>query len=566
VAALQRTARVVGLFPNHHNHGEARCTSFGLPQAREDRRVVASTTGAAKVRHWEKALRPLIVSGLLFGAVAGTANGQSFTLEEATIASVHAAFERGELTCTALVQAYLDRIEALDQATELNAIVVTHPDAVSRAEELDAAYAQDGPVGPMHCVPMIVKDNYDTFDLQTAGGSKALEGFTPPDDAYQVRVLREAGAIVLAKSNMAEWAFSPYQTVSSIAGTTRNAYDLERVPAGSSGGTASAVAANFGLVGLGTDTGNSIRGPSSHLALVGIRSTLGLTSRDGIIPLYLNRDVGGPMVRTVEDAVKILGLIAGYDPADPLTLTAIGRTAGDYTAFLDADGLAGARIGVMRAISDTDTADPEILALFNQALADMEAAGAVLVDPFEVPDFATLREDVWCNTLRYDLDIYLANTGDPPYDSLQAIYDSSLYSGYIKERMERSLELDMPPGEQEPPCTDLYTDPRRVDFRAAVEGAMDEGEVDVVVYPSWSNPPRLVDDLGSPHGNNSPIIAPHTGQPAMTVPMGFTEAGLPAGLQILARMFDEEAMIRVAYAYEQVTMHRRPPEGFGPLE
>jgi len=527
---------------------------------------VASTAGAATVGHWERDLRALIVSGLLLGAVAGTAHAQSFTLEDATIASVHAAFERGALTCTELVQAYLDRIEALDQATELNAIVVTHPEAMTRAEELDAAYAEAGPVGPLHCVPMIVKDNYDTFDLQTAGGSKALEGFIPPDDAYQVRVLRAAGAIVLAKSNMAEWAFSPYQTISSIAGTTRNAYDLERVPAGSSGGTASAVAANFGLVGLGTDTGNSIRGPSSHLALVGIRSTLGLTSRDGIIPLYLNRDVGGPMVRTVEDAVKILDLIAGYDPADPLTLTAIGRTADDYTAFLDPDGLDGARIGVMRAISDTDTADPEILALFNQALADMQAAGAVLVDPFEVADFATLREDVWCNTFRHDLDIYLANAGAPPYDSLQVIYDSSLYSGYIKERMEDSLALDMPPEAQEPPCTDLYTDPRRVDFRAAVEGAMDEAEVDVVVYPSWSNPPRLGGDLGSPHGNNSPIIAPHTGQPAMTVPMGFTAAGLPAGLQILARLFDEAAMIRVAYAYEQATLHRRPPEGFGPLE
>jgi len=518
------------------------------------------------IHHRETPVRSLLTSAFLVCLATGAAQAQTFELEEATIASVHAAFEAGELTCVTLVQAYLDRIAALDQPTELNAIVATNPAARDRAEDLDAAFAADGPVGPMHCVPMIVKDNYDTADLQTAGGSKAMEGFLPPDDAHQVRVLRDAGAIVLAKSNMAEWAFSPYQTLSSIAGVTANAYDLERVPAGSSGGTASAVAANLGLVGLGTDTGNSIRGPSSHLALVGIRSTLGLTSRDGIIPLYLNRDVGGPMVRTVEDAVRILDLIAGYDPADPLTLTAIGRTADDYTTSLDADGLAGARIGVMRAISDTDTADPEILALFNQALADMAAAGAVVVDPFEVPDFASLREDVWCNTFRHDLDIYLANAGDPPYASLQAIYDSALYSGYIKERMESSLALDMPPAEQEPPCTDLYTDPRRTDFRDAVVGAMDAAEVDVVVYPSWSNPPRLIGDLGSPHGNNSPIIAPHTGQPALTVPMGFTEAGLPAGLQILARMFDEPAMIRVAYAYEQATQHRQPPAEFGPLE
>ena len=502
--------------------------------------------------------------GLLALAATG-AQAQSLALEEATIASVHAAFEAGELTCTELVQAYLDRIEALDRSTGLNAIVVTHPGARERAAELDAAFAEGGPVGPMHCVPMIVKDNYDTSDLQTAAGSKALEGWLPPDDAHQVARLRDAGAIVLAKSNMAEWAFSPYQTISSIMGTTANAYDLARVPAGSSGGTASAVAANFGLVGLGTDTGNSIRGPSSHLALVGIRSTLGLTSRDGIVPLFLNRDVGGPMVRTVEDAVKILDVIAGYDPADPLTLTAVGRTADDYTAFLDADGLDGARIGVMRAISDTETADAEILALFEQALADMEDAGATLVDPFDVPDFATLRRDLWCNTLRHDLDAYLASGGNPPYDSLRAIYDSQLYSGYIKERMESSLALDMAPEDQDPPCTDLYTDPRRIALRDAVVAAMDAAEVDVVVYPSWSNPPRLIGDLGSPHGNNSPIIAPHTGQPAMAVPMGFTEAGLPAGLQILARLFDEAAMIRVAYGYEQATNHRRPPAGFGPL-
>jgi len=510
-------------------------------------------------------VRALIVSSLLLGAAIGPTTAQPFTLEEATIASVHATFAEGELSCRELVQSYLDRIAALDQSTGLDAIVVPHPDALARADELDAAYAESGPVGPMHCVPMIVKDNYDTFDLPTTGGSKALEGFVPADDAHQVARLRAAGAIVLAKSNMAEWAFSPYRTHSSIKGTTRNAYDLERVPAGSSGGTASAVAANLGLVGLGTDTGNSIRGPSSHLALVGIRSTLGLTSRDGIIPLYLNRDVGGPMTRTVADAVRILDVIAGYDPADPLTLTAIGRTEPDYTAFLDADGLDGARIGVMRAISDTDTADPEILALFEQALADMQAAGAVLIDPFDVPDFANLRENVWCNTFRHDLDAYLASAEDPPYTSLQAIYDSSLYSGYIKERMETSLALDMPPEAQEPPCTDLYTDPRRIDFRDAMVGAMDAAEVDVVVYPSWSNPPRLVGDLGSPHGNNSPIVAPHTGQPAMTVPMGFTEAGLPAGLQLLARMFDEPTMIRVAYAYERATEHRRPPEGFGPL-
>ncbi len=247
------------------------------------------------------------------------ASSPKFAVEEATIEDIHRAIQSGELTCRQLVEYYLTRIEAYDQPLNLNSIVVVNPDALKKADELDKEFTSTRKLRPLHGIPVIVKDNYDTKDLQTAAGSLALKGSKPPDDAYQVRKIREAGAIVLAKSNMAEWAFSPYQTVSSVAGTTRNPYDLERVPAGSSGGTAAAVAANLGAVGLGTDTGNSIRGPSSHNCLVGIRSTMGLTSRDGIVPLYLRNDIGGPMARTVEDAVRVLEVIAGYDPADPIT-------------------------------------------------------------------------------------------------------------------------------------------------------------------------------------------------------------------------------------------------------
>ena len=209
----------------------------------------------------------------------GKPEAREFVIEEATIAQIHAAFQAKELTSRQLTEYYLKRIEAYDQPLKLNAIVVVNPNALKRAEELDKEFKKTKKLRPLHGIPIIVKDNYETHDLQTTAGSAALKDFLPPDDAFQVKAIREAGAIVLAKSNMAEWAFSPYQTESSIAGTTLNPYDLTRVPAGSSGGTAAAVAANFGMVGLGTDTGNSIRGPSSHTCLVGLRPTLGLTSR-----------------------------------------------------------------------------------------------------------------------------------------------------------------------------------------------------------------------------------------------------------------------------------------------
>src|SRR5215510_752541 len=244
-----------------------------------------------------------IVIEPVFGQQKSEQTQLKFEPSEMTIAEIHLAIRSGKITCHRLVEAYLKRINTYDQSTKLNSIVIVNPQALSEADRLDEEFRRTGKLRALHGIPVIVKDNFDTKDLQTTGGSLALKGSIPPDDAYQVRKIREAGAIVLAKSNMAERAFSPMLTESSIAGVTRNPYDLERVPAGSSGGTAAAVAANLGAVGLGTDTGNSIRGPSSHNALVGIRSTMGLASRDGIIPLYLRNDIGGPMARTVEDAV-----------------------------------------------------------------------------------------------------------------------------------------------------------------------------------------------------------------------------------------------------------------------
>ena len=498
-------------------------------------------------------------------------DGTPFRFVEADIAELQDAVLTGERTCRSIVEGYLARIAAYDQPSGLNAITFVNPRALARADELDEALGAGEEPGPLFCAPLIVKDNFDTADMTTTAGSEALADSTPPDDAFMVRVLREAGAIVLAKSNMAEWAFSPMDTVSSTAGTTANAYDLGRVPAGSSGGTASAVAASFGVAGLGSDTGNSIRGPSSHLALAGIRSTIGLTSRDGIIPLLLNRDVGGPMARTVEDMTRLFDVVAGYDPADPVTEEGQGRRPASYLEFLDPDGLRGARIGVLRILIEAETADPEIRDLMEAALVDLRRLGAELVDPFQIERFAELTDAVeFCNTFRFDLAKYLRSLGDgAPIQDIQQAVDAGQYHEISKEDMEWAVSIgaDVRPEDQDPPCVDVQGDPRRKALFDAVMTAMDGAQVDAFVYPTWSNPPAPIDRAREEYrGDNSQLIAPHTGMPAVTVPMGFTSGGtLPAGLQFLGRPYSEADLIRFAYAYEQATLHRRPPPAFPEL-
>ncbi len=485
---------------------------------------------------------------------------ESFQIIEADIEDIHTAYLSGDLTCQELVKTYLDRIEKYDKAKKLNSIVVVNSNALKRAAELDEELQKTKKLRPLHGIPVIVKDNYETYDLQTTAGSEALKGFIPPDDAYQVKALRRAGAVILAKSNMAEWAFSPYETVSSISGITRNPYDLNRTPAGSSGGTAAAVAANFGTVGLGTDTGNSIRGPSAHCCLVGIRSTMGLTSRDGIIPLYKRNDIGGPMTRTMEDAVRILDVIAGYDPEDPVTERCRGKIPDTYTDFLDKDGLKGARIGVFRVLADRASSAPEVKEVFEKALQGMKEQGAEIIDPFTIPDFGDLTKNLWCDTFRHDINQYLALLGDKaPLRSLIEISNSGKFTRSAGERIEEALEL---PLSEEPACKDVYHEPQNIKYREAVLKAMEDQGVDVIVYPTWGNPPRKLGDMRSPVGDNSRVIAPQTGLPSITVPMGFTHKKLPAGLQIVGKLFGEPEIIKIAYSFEQATKHRRPPSGF----
>jgi Asp-tRNA(Asn)/Glu-tRNA(Gln) amidotransferase A subunit family amidase len=503
--------------------------------------------------------------GLLLMASQDARAFDLYRNEEATIADIHAAFKAKTLTCRRLVQMYLDRIEAYDRkGPALNAIVVTNPDALKVADALDARYAQSGPAGPLHCVPIIVKDNYETTDMPTAAGSLSLKGVMSRTDAFQVRKLREAGAIMLAKSNMAEFAFDPMETVNSLLpGYTRNPYALDRVTAGSSGGTAAGVAANFGAVGLGTDTGNSIRGPSSHTALVGIRSTMGLTSRDGIVPLFLDKDIGGPMARTVADAVAVFDAIAGPDPADAVTAPSLAKRADSYMKFLDRDGVKGTRLGVVRQLFPLQNTDPEVMKRMAGALADLRRLGAAIVDPVYIPEIDTIPPAMlFCFRFKHDINAYLPRLApDAQVKTLEDIIKSGKFHPSIEKRLlDRQAE---PPLDANPRCDQVNQNMQRM--RASVQSVMDDYTLDALVYPTWAFPPRMIGDLNTPHGNNSPRLSPPTGFPAITVPMGFVRDTLPVGLQLLGRAWSEPILIKIAYGYEQATQHRRPPASTPPL-
>ena len=502
----------------------------------------------------------------------------AFQVVEATIADIHAAMKAGQLTCRGLVEKYLQRIYAYDKnGPAINAIVVVNPQVIAQADDLDVRYKRSGLTGPLHCIPVIVKDNFETIGLQSAAGSLALAGFVSAKDAFQVRRIKEAGALVLAKSNMAEWAFTPYETVSSILpGYTRNPYALERVTAGSSGGTAAAVAASMGAVGLGSDTGNSIRGPSSHQSLVGIRSTMGLTSRAGVVPLNLLADIAGPMTRTVADMATVFQVIVGADDADPITMPASPVAAfrpgtpptarPDYLAALVREGLKDARIGVLRQAYERDTTDPEIVAVFRAAIDDMKRAGATIVDAVVIPLDSVRRAEGAppCGGFKYDINRYLASHGAGiPVKNLDEIIKSRRFHPSVQRRLEQAKE-DPENGPDSPACRAEAE--YRAQVRAAVLKVMDAQTLDALIYPTWSNPPRLIGDLNTPHGDNSQFFSPTTGFPAAQVPMGYTRGDLlPAGLTIFGRPWDEARLIKLAYSFEQHTRHRRPPPTTPPL-
>ena len=521
-----------------------------------------------------RSIRPLVVlaaSSAVVGFARDARAQQSrpaFRVAEATIAAVHSALRARTMTCHAIVAGYLARIDRYDKrGPAVNAIVLVNPNALAVADSLDRQYAATRTMtGALFCIPVIVKDNFETTGLQTTAGSLALRGWTPREDATMVKRLKDAGAIVLAKSNMAELAFSPFETVNSILpGYTKNPYAIDRVTAGSSGGTGASVAASFGVVGLGTDTGNSIRGPSAHNNLVGIRSTMGLTSRAGVVPLNLASDIAGPMARTVADAVAVFQLVVGYDPNDSVTVMSRDRPTPDYAKALQRDGLKGARVGVLPQAYLTATTDTEVVRVFARALADLRKQGATVIDSVVIPELDSLRRATGggCNPFKYDFERFLSSRNDTtlPVKTLAELIRSRRFHPSVEVRLTTAQAESLPP-ERNPGCE--ARDRFRAALRAAVLRAMDSNHLDALVYPTWSNPPRLIGDLNTPAGDNNQLFSPSTGYPAITVPMGYTRGVLPAGLQFFGRPWSEETLIRLAYSYEQATHWRKePPLGAG---
>lgn len=513
-------------------------------------------------------LRKYIVLAILFlGISSCSRNAQDLDLVETTISEIQEALLKKRTSCYEVVSSYLERIETFDNPNGINSISMINSNALVRAQEVDRALENDGPLPELFCTPIVVKDNFDTHDMPTTGGSVILRDSYPRDDAFMISQLRSAGAIIIAKTNMAEWAFSPRETVSSSVGRTANAYDTDYVPAGSSGGSASAVAANFAVAGMGSDTGNSIRGPSSHLALFGIRSTIGLTSRDGVIPLIFDRDIAGPMSRTVEDGVKLFNVVSNYDENDPLAVP--DKRESDYREFLKTDGLRGKRIGVFNLFVDQDSADAEINKIFFRALDDMRAAGAIIVNSFSIENFDLISAEVEsCHSFRYDLSQYFKTLEKPPLEDIGLVLQSGDFAAESRGALEfySQFSFENPPDRRENPCVIWPDHPGRNLLLKNTIAAMDDFKVDAVVFPTWSNPPASIDSAVEEYiGDNSQGWVPAAGLPAVTVPMGFWRGRLPAGIQIVGRPYSEGKLIEIAFGYEQATHHRKPPPGFPSL-
>ena len=536
--------------------------------------------------------------------MSATAGAQQFDVMEATIPAVQSAMESRKLTCHALVQAYLDRIAAYDKrGPALNSIQHVNARALAEADSLDAVLKAKAPRGPLHCVPVLLKDQVETSDMPTTYGSAIYKDFTPKRDATVVKRLEAAGAIILAKTTMGEFAG---RYVGSAAGIIRNAYDPMRNPSGSSGGSASAVAANFGLVGIGEDTGGSIRGPAAVSSLVGLRPTLQLVSRFGMLPANPTQDTMGPMTRTVTDAARVLDVIAGYDANDPVTAYAVGHVPATYTTALKPDALRGARIGVLRF--PRDTADPrraaprdsaraprdttpaglaaarrdsvaradsaakrdstnrvlmveyaKVRVVFDSAIAKLRAQGAIVVDSLPIPrtrggvgnDFETEEAT----------DAYFAQHPNAPVKTLAEI----MLAGQVNPWRARAMIGYLGKTTDDPGYLQVMK--QREALRVAVLKLMADRQLDAIVYATYDAAPTVIaaDVLTNPRptdgygrGDNRGL-SPQIGFPALTVPMGFTSDALPVGLEFLGRPFTEAQLLGYGFSFEQATRHRRPP-------
>ena len=492
-----------------------------------------------------------------------------FEFDEVTVDDLQRMMESGEHTARSITQAYIDRIEAMDrQGPELRSMIEINPDALEIADELDAERRAGGPRGPLHGIPVALKDNLDTHDrMTTTAGSLALEGSIPPRDSFVAERLRAGGAILLGKANMSEWAYFRGERATSgwsaRGGQCVNPYALNRNPCGSSSGSGVAASANLCALTVGTETGGSIMCPSSSNGIVGIKPTVGLWSRSGIIPISHSQDTAGPMTRTVRDAAILLGGAVGVDPRDEATSRSDGNFHTDYTQFLDSAGLEGARIGVARSFTGFD---PRVMALFDDAVQAMRDAGAVIVDPANLP-VANWRDELPLIVLEYefktDLNAYLATLGpDAPVRTLAEIIEFN----------EQNAELEMPffgqqrmiASQARGPLTDeVYLNAVRTIQRGnreeGIDALMNEHELDAIVAPTrdlpWTTDHIKGDRLD---GGSSAGPAAIAGYPDISVPMGFV-SGLPAGVSFFGRAWSEPVLIRIAYAFEQATQHRRAP-------
>ena len=480
-----------------------------------------------------------------------------FRLIEATIDGIHAEMRASRLSCTQLVQAYIDRIKAYDQAgPKLNAIQNVNPQALKQAAELDAGLKASGALaGPLHCIPVLIKDQFDTNFMPTTYGSALFKTFVPERNAAVVDRLQAAGAIILAKTNMGEFALA-YS--GSAFGDCHNAYDPSRSPSGSSCGTGAGIAANFGAVGIGEDTGGSVRGPAAHNNLVGLRPTLQLVSRAGMFPVTPTRDTLGPITRTVRDAAILMDVIVGYDSRDPITAWSYGNIPETYTSFLVSNGLKGMRIGVIRVPTDssTDTTTPdyrETQAAITRAVADLRSRGAEVIDPIEIPNLKDLVTGAGGGeTYEPEAAIngFLAQHPNALVRTFRELAESPVVNARRREAFQKGV------GHTTRELGFLDEALARDELRTAVLRVMADNRIDVLFHATYDHAPSVVPK--STPGTNRRLAA-SLSFPAISVPGGFFADGLPIGLEFLGRPFAEGVLIKAAYDYEQATRHRRPP-------
>ncbi len=507
---------------------------------------------------------------LLLAALAVKAEAaQTIPLDQASVADMNAAFNAGTLTSEKLVQLCLARIEALDhQGPGLNAVLAINPKGLETARALDAERKAKGPRSPLHGIPVILKDNYNTADMPTTGGSVLLEGSIPPADAFLVKKLRDAGAVILGKANMSEFASAA--AMSSLGGQSHNPHGLDRTPSGSSGGTGVAIAADYAVIGMGTDTGGSIRGPASVNGVVALKPTLGLLSRGGIIPLALSFDTGGPFARNVADVAAALSVLTGQDAKDAATQSSAGKYPADYVKALDANALKGARIGVAR---DFMGQDQDVDWVVETSIAAMKRAGATIID-VSYPKWLIEAKGEFYNAIRY-----------PEFTVQIADYLSTLGPKYPKslaEMIERTEHVTStrPDGAGTDPTrwtlfkrelksgslTDYsYTsvhDHGLPLVRAAIDGIFAANKLDAIIYPTSSKRPALLsapqDAPGGP-ATSATNIANLTGFPDLIVPAGFTGDRLPVTISFFGQAFSEQKLLSLGYAFEQATKARRQP-------